>query len=188
VKHSDVTDDIRERAALHVLGALSAEAAREFERHLDEGCTVCAVERDAFAAVAADLAVATPSVSPRPELRSRLLQAAPAERCTERAAGFHFMRGREGAWIELAPGVLRKSLAGRPGTPPATYLVRLAPDTVVDAHTHGAVEHCYVLEGDLLVAGERLVAGDYHEAPAGSVHRNLGSEGGCLLLIVESHS
>jgi anti-sigma factor ChrR (cupin superfamily) len=186
VKHTSVTDETRERAALHALGALSAEEAREFEAHLDDGCRVCAAERDAFAAVAAALALAPSPISPGPQARSRLLEEARAGRAA-RPAGFHFMRAQEGAWVELAPGILRKQLAGRPGEPPATYLVRLAPGAIVDAHTHGGVEHCYVLSGDLLVAGEHLVAGDYHEAPAASVHRNLRSEAGCLLLIVESH-
>jgi anti-sigma factor ChrR (cupin superfamily) len=186
VKHTSVTDEMRERAALHALGALSVEEAREFEAHLDDGCRVCAAERDAFAAVATDLALAPPPISPGPEARRCLLEEA---RAGQRAkpSGFHFMRAQDGAWVELAPGIFQKQLAGRPGEPPATYLVRLAPGAVVDTHTHGCVEHCYVVTGDLLVDGERLVAGDYHEAPADSVHRNLRSEAGCLLLIVESH-
>jgi hypothetical protein len=36
------------------------------------------------------------------------------------------------------------------------------------------------------VAGRRLDAGDYHEAPAASLHEGLRTEGGCVLLIVES--
>jgi anti-sigma factor ChrR (cupin superfamily) len=96
------------------------------------------------------------------------------------------MREHDAAWVELAPGIARKVLAGQPGTPPATYLVRLAAGATVGTHAHEGVEHCYVLAGDLLVAGEHLVAGDYHEAAAASVHHSLRSETGCLLLIVEA--
>jgi len=187
VKHTRVTDETRERAALHALGALSVEEAREFEAHLDEGCAVCATERNTFVAAAAELALAPSPAAPRPHVRSRVLEEARAHGSADRAAaGFHFLRAAQGAWVELAPGVAHKLLAGRPGEPPATYLIRLAPGAVVETHTHSAVEHCYVLSGDLLVAGERLAAGDYHEAPAASVHRSLRTETGCVLLIVES--
>jgi quercetin dioxygenase-like cupin family protein len=186
VKHPSATDETQARAALHALGALSAQEAREFERHLDDGCAVCAAEWDAFAAVAAGLAIAPAPVSPAPSVRSRLLEEARGARRAGPAAGFYFMRERDAAWVDLGPGISRQVLAGRPGTPPATYLVRLAAGATVDTHTHDGVEHCYVLAGDLLVAGEHLVAGDYHEAPASSVHQSLRSEAGCLLLIVES--
>jgi anti-sigma factor ChrR (cupin superfamily) len=56
----------------------------------------------------------------------------------------------------------------------------------VATHRHADDEHCYVISGDLHVAGRRIVTGDYHRADAGSVHQSLYSEGGCLLLIVES--
>jgi anti-sigma factor ChrR (cupin superfamily) len=186
VKHSSATDETRERAALHALGALSAEEAREFERHLADGCAVCAAERGAFAGVASDLALAATPASPAPSVRAHLLQEARAARRGGPTAPFYFMREHDAAWVELAPGIARKVLAGQPGTPPATYLVRLAAGATVDTHAHDGVEHCYVLAGDLLVAGAHLVAGDYHEAAASSVHHDLRSETGCLLLIVEA--
>ncbi len=186
MKHTTVTDETRERAALHALGASSAEEARVFEAHLDDGCAVCAAERDAFAAVAVGLALAPAPASPAPSVRSRLLEEVRATRRARPAAAFYFMRDQDAAWVDVAPGISRKVLAGQPGTPPATYLVRLAAGATVDTHAHDGVEHCYVLAGDLRVAGEHLVAGDYHEAPASSVHQSLRSKAGCLLLIVES--
>ena len=48
-------------------------------------------------------------------------------------------------------------------------------------------EHCYVISGDLYIAGRHIHGGDYHYAPPGSVHDGIRSDGGSLLLIVEAH-
>ena len=64
--------------------------------------------------------------------------------------------------------------------------MRIEPGVTVFSHTHGATEHCYVIEGDLQVEDQHLHAGDYHEAAASTAHSGLRSAGGCLLLIVES--
>ena len=44
----------------------------------------------------------------------------------------------------------------------------------------------FVIAGDLRVAGRHLHAGDYHRADQHSTHDETASEGGCLLLFVES--
>jgi anti-sigma factor ChrR (cupin superfamily) len=53
-------------------------------------------------------------------------------------------------------------------------------------HRHADVEECYVLQGDLRVAGRVLRAGDYQRADRDSVHGVQSTENGCLLLIVSS--
>lgn len=52
----------------------------------------------------------------------------------------------------------------------------------------GRTVHCFVVEGDLRVAGAHLHAGDYHAAMAGSTHETIRSDTGCLPLIVEAHA
>jgi len=171
-----LTDEDRERAALHALGALEEDEAAAFAAHLRDGCTACAAEVASFTVVAGDLALLTRPTVPSPEVRSRVL-----ERVARLASGrFHFRLGGEGAWQELAPGVSRRELS------PEAYLIRLAPGRRIPRHHHTAVEHCYVLEGDLVVADRRLRAGDYHEAPPGTLHEELVSDQGCLFLVVET--
>ena len=68
----------------------------------------------------------------------------------------------------------------------ATYLVRMDRGARFGPHHHGAVEHCFVVAGDLHVAGHHLHTGDYHRADQHTTHDETASEGGCLLLIVES--
>lgn len=103
-------------------------------------------------------------------------------------ASLHFSLASEGTWIELSPGVARKDLGGDPTSASRSYLIRLEAGAHVRTHQHADDEHCYVISGDLLVAGRRIVTGDYHRAGAGSVHESLTSEAGCLLLIVESQA
>lgn len=176
--HARPTDDIRERAALHALGALDADESRDFEAHLG-ACRICRDEVDAYAAVADTLAL-TPPVEPPPDLRARVLAAA-------RRPPFpplHFILGSEDEWREVVPGVARRDLAADPASP--AYLIRLAPGAFVPRHSHGMIEHCYVLAGEVGIVGRRLTAGDYHRAAPGTVHERVSSETGCVLLLIES--
>jgi len=191
VKHARATDRQRERAALFALGALPPDEAREFQEHLDyEGCTVCRSELEAFGGVAADLAFAAPPLAPRPEVRAWLLAAAREEAGPSQGAppAFQFVLAEEGAWAEVEPGVFRKSLGGEPGSVSSAYLIRIEPGAHAATHRHDALEDCYVLRGDLHLAGRHLRAGDYHRAARGTVHDRIRTDGGCLLMIVETRA
>jgi anti-sigma factor ChrR (cupin superfamily) len=195
VKHVNPTNEQRERAALYALGALPAGEARAFETHLRAGCSACRREVDAFRAVTGNLALAATPVAPRPQVRARALAAARAvdaqvergELRPAEGAGFAFALETGGVWDEVEPLIFRRALAGAPGSGSAAYLIRMAPGATAATHVHAAVEHCYVLEGDLHVAGRCIRTGDYHRAAPGSRHEGLRSDGGCLLLIVEAH-
>ena len=178
--HERLDDETAGAAALYALGLLEPDEAIRFEEHLREGCAVCGREVDAVASVTAELAFLAPPVAPRPELRARLLAAA------DPAARLHFTLASEGTWMTLGAGVARKDLGGDPRARARSYLIRLEPGAHVRTHRHAGDEHCYVISGDILIAGRRIMAGDYHRAEAGSVHEDLSSEGGCVLLIVES--
>jgi anti-sigma factor ChrR (cupin superfamily) len=182
-----VTDPIRERAALYALGALDTKAARAFERHLTGGCGVCRSEVDGHQATAGELALAPAPVSPPAGVRARVLAgAARAGAAAERGAWFRFTLSDEGPWDEIQPGVQRRDLIGALEGASTGYLIRVAAGAHIAAHRHAAVEHCYVVAGDLRVAGRHIHAGDYHRAARGSVHEETRTDGGCLLLIVES--
>jgi anti-sigma factor ChrR (cupin superfamily) len=180
VRHVKVSDKLRERAALYALGSLAPQEARAFALHLEGGCPPCRAEVESFAAVGRDLALAPDPVPPRPEVRARLLGAASAGG----PSPFHFLARDEGEWEEIQPGVHRKDLGGGRGS--TSYLIRMAPGTHVATHRHAAVEHCYVVDGDLRIAGRHIHAGDYHRADRDSTHEAPATDGGCLLLIVES--
>jgi anti-sigma factor ChrR (cupin superfamily) len=177
--HARPTDEIRERAALHALGALDPDEARDFEHHLAE-CRVCRAEVDGYAAATDSLALAAAPRMPGPDLRSRVLAA------THRPPfpPLHFTLGSEEDWRELSPGILRRELAADPASP--AYLIRLAPGATIPLHRHAMIEHCYVLAGEVGIVGRTLHAGDYHRADRDTVHERVTSATGCVLLLIES--
>lgn len=72
-------DDIHELTAPYALDALDAQETQAFEEHL-RGCEACREEVAVLRATAASLAHDAPAVAPPPELRSRILATARAER------------------------------------------------------------------------------------------------------------
>ena len=73
MEHKLATDEIRDKAALYALGALSQIEARAFENHLEEGCEVCRAELAAFDGVVGVLGLAAPPSDPPAALRNRLM-------------------------------------------------------------------------------------------------------------------
>jgi anti-sigma-K factor RskA len=74
LKHDRATEEIRELAALHALGALTQQEARGFEIHLAEGCGVCRAQQRRFARAAATLGLASEERRAPEYLRDILLE------------------------------------------------------------------------------------------------------------------
>jgi anti-sigma factor ChrR (cupin superfamily) len=196
-RHDRLDDLARDRAAAYVLGSLSLEERAELEAHL-RACDLCRREVESLESVLGDLAALAPAMSPPPALKERLLarvresepsvtqpwkQWLPATS----EAGLTLVRAGEGAWEPSGvDGVEIRRLFLDRENDRATMLVRMAPGTSYPAHVHGGAEECYVLQGDLDVAGTRMVAGDYQRATSGSLHGIQSTVGGCLLFIVSS--
>jgi predicted ChrR family anti-sigma factor len=196
-RHERLDDLARDRAAAYALGSLPPVESADFEEHL-RACEACRREVEALQGVLGDLATLAPAVAPPPALKDRLLarvlESKPAVSQPWKAwlpaaseAGLTLVRAGEGAWE--ASGVdgveIRRLFLDRENDR-ATMLVRMAPGTSYPSHVHGGAEECYVLEGDLDVAGTRMVAGDYQRATSGSLHGIQSTVGGCLLFIVSS--
>ncbi len=160
-------------------------------------------------------AVAVPALEPRRALRDELLRRVahekqdaaaragePAERPADEtqvwkrwqetagsfiAPGLFTLRAAEGNWQDTAvPGVSVKPLFVDKERDYVTMLVRMAPGSSYPRHTHAGAEECFVIEGELRVAGRVLNPGDYQRADAASDHGEQATDEGCLLLIVSS--
>jgi quercetin dioxygenase-like cupin family protein len=68
----------------------------------------------------------------------------------------------------------------------ATSLVRMDPGTHFPAHRHGGPEEVFVLEGDLVLEGQKMKPGDYCHAEIGTIHSESYTESGCLFLLKAS--
>jgi len=73
VKHERATEEIRELAALYVLGSLTQHEARSFEIHIQEGCAACEEERRRFQRTLAQMGFAAEEVQAPEYLRDLLL-------------------------------------------------------------------------------------------------------------------
>ena len=115
----------------------------------------------------------------RDRMRARILNRAKATP----PDGTLTVRAREGHWQDYAPGVQIKILHQEAKLSSMTFLVRMAPDSVVPLHDHAQEEHCLVLDGEASMGEHILNVGDWHVALPGSTHHNFSSRTGCLLLI-----
>lgn len=210
MRHTRAEDATRELAAPYALGALDAEEARSFEEHLEEGCAACAAEVEGFAAVCSALALAPPAAAPPAAAREKLLARVSAEAEGARpensgrpappdtgradspaanASELLVVRAGEGEWTETEDsGVFVKLLYVDRERETYTTLVRMSPGSRIPRHRHRGAEQCLVLEGDVSSGPHTLSAGDFNCAPAGSVHDELTSDGGALLLIISPES
>ena len=96
------------------------------------------------------------------------------------AAERTLVRKDDSGWLPMPiRGVRVRPLLGE-----KTLLVRMEPDTVYPEHEHAQAEQCYVLEGSITDSdGITAYAGDFVCMAAGSKHRPIHTETGCLFLI-----
>jgi anti-sigma factor ChrR (cupin superfamily) len=201
MSHTTVDEEQAGRAALYALGALEGDEAREFEEHLLAGCEACAAELREFEAVTYDLGSAAPEAEPPAGVRAHLLALVSEEGGGESGAGdargdgqnlsidippgFLVLRSGEGKWRPTDDaGVTFKLLFADQERGTVTTLVRMEPGSRIRSHRHLGVEQCLVLEGDVRSGHVGMTAGDFNCSLPGSVHEELVTDGGALLLLV----
>lgn len=185
--------EMTDLAALYSLGVLTQHEARAFEEHLSEGCQTCADELESFELTVGALGFgsseAEPPVGMRDQLLSRVAESSSDQTQPGSLKGkgpeqFVSILGTQGDWLELQEGVLVKQLYVDKSTGIATSLVRMQPGTSLPVHKHLGVEQILILEGDCVVAGQRLGSGDYQRAATGTTHQSTYTEGGTLFLLI----
>jgi anti-sigma-K factor RskA len=79
MKHTELTDDLQERASLYAAGAMTDSERLEYARHLEEDqCAVCRSEVKELQSAVSMLAFTIPSAKPSPTVRTRLMEQARA--------------------------------------------------------------------------------------------------------------
>ncbi len=185
MKPQHTLEQAQERAALFALGALDPEESREFARHLEEGCEICAAEVGSFAAVVDELALATEPAEPSDAARATVLARFATPEIEK--DGVRFVRVGLMPWQDGAlPQVERKSLFVDPERRFTTQLIRMAPGATLPSHRHAEAEEIYLIEGDLTVCGIPMRAGDYCRADTDSIHDGIHTVNGCVFLVRSS--
>lgn len=181
IVHETASEEIIERASLYASGALSAGEEAEFRAHA-ERCTVCAAEARAFTEAVSwlNFTAATPAPA---GLRDRLLARIQQPQVPE---GIRVVRADQGEWRPLMPGVAARNLNFDNASGQIAMLVRMEAGAQYPPHSHGDIEHCYVLQGDLRFGDLVLGPGDYQWANVSTNHRDSHTDGGCMVLIIAS--
>jgi predicted ChrR family anti-sigma factor len=205
--HTTTDEELKANAALYALGALDAHEASAFEEHV-AACPSCAAELREFEAVASNLGLAAAEVVPPAGVRARLLALA-NEEATDRheesdaahsseadataegpnprrdPAGFLVVRACEGEWRATEDeGVSYKLLFADRERGTYTTLLKMEAGSRIPSHRHLGVEQCLVIEGDVRSGLIEMTAGDFNCSLPGSVHEELVTEKGALLLLV----
>jgi len=65
-------------------------------------------------------------------------------------------------------------------------LLRMMPGAHFPSHRHAGIEHCYVVEGDVIFDDHTLTAGDYSAGSPHSEHSSSTTTRGCVLFVVHN--
>jgi anti-sigma factor ChrR (cupin superfamily) len=172
-----------EFAALYAAGALTEQERVIFETRLSAGDPEVVAAWRSYELVVTSLADGLPPISPPAAVRDNLLRRTEGQ--APLPAGLFIQRAADAPWEETGiPGVRRRILVVERERRRQAVLLQMAAGATYPAHTHDGPEECFVLEGDLEVAGRVLGPGDYQRAEAGSHHGDQYSRGGCLALIL----
>jgi len=100
--------------------------------------------------------------------------------------GYSFVNSHSIPWRKstFAPGIEVKDLGTSDGQ--SMQLVRFEPATSFPLHTHTGPEFIYLLEGEAIQEGQRLLPGWAATAESGTIDTNYHSPTGCVFLTVYS--
>ncbi|WHZ16323.1 MAG: hypothetical protein OJF52_003172 [Nitrospira sp.] len=196
--HRQLTDELRDLALGYAMGSLSPTQAAAVEKHLTEGCELCAQEVRASRLLANLLLTQGAFEQPPPELRDRLLSLIHAE-AQEQAvmergsddeagsipSGWTIARATDGRWESGdRDGSASKLLSHDAAECRRTMLVQLeAGGCYPGFHPADTVE-LYLIDGNLRLNGELLVEGDFCALPAGTNLSHMVSPGGCHFILL----
>jgi anti-sigma-K factor RskA len=167
-------------AGKYVLGTLGGAARQRFERVLANDPEL-ALMVAGWEERLAPLTRQPAAVAPSPTLWNRVSSA--LQDGAESAVGRITVRAQFGVWREAAPGVRIKELNVDRAAGVRSFLMRLDPGARIPVHDHPADEDCFVIEGEMNVAGLSIRAGDSHLARKGVPHPEITSPMGALIFV-----
>jgi len=178
-----MTQDLEELVVLDAAGALDESEQRTLRTRLSGASAEDRAAAAQLYEMAAQMAVdGAPPIAPSSRVREQLVARVDTSR-------LYSLRAHEGAWGPgPVPGTRVKLLSLDRRRNSATLLMRVDPGAVYPPHHHSGGEDCYVISGEIIVAGQRLRAGDFHRAEPDSDHGTLSSETGAEVLLVVSAS
>jgi quercetin dioxygenase-like cupin family protein len=144
---------------------------------LDPSDDAPTIDADLIAELAASQAADPMPPATAARIKHRLL-----DRIARAESGHTTLHAADDSWQPFKEGVAIKVLNEADGI--MSYLLRLAPGAVVDAHRHPVDEECVVLEGVVRIGDELVVhAGGFHLAHKNTLHAPITSEHGATMFL-----
>lgn len=186
-------DSIQDKALLASFGLLDSAEEKELHRLAEQGEPQALAEMTIYREVLAQVAQMIPESTPPASLKDRLMARVRGQNKKLRPGwqthepGFDYVLSGQGLWQDAPfPGVKFQVLHYDKKADLLTQLVRLAPGSKFPPHRHGAAEQCLVLEGIVSIGTLSLRPGDFNLSAADTVHSEMTTEEGCLLLLVSN--
>jgi len=129
--------------------------------------------------VFAALTDTAPDATPPPDMFDKI----EAEIDAPPLPGVETIASSSGKWLDRGNGIWCKVMASSPDCK-NVYLLRCMPGSSIPEHTHSGWEYALVLEGRYQIAGRTVRAGDAQYSAANSLHPEITTDTGCLLLVV----
>lgn len=171
-----MTTTLDDLAALDALGILSDDELVELRR-LTASAGIAALEdADLYREAVIQLAHSLGAVMPPADVKMKVMAAV--------ALPGRTVRGNEGKWTTIAPGVRLKKLSADHSRNTVMVLMEMQPGAAVPPHEHHHPEDSYIIRGSARLGDLVLFAGDFHHVEAGSKHDSIVSDDGCLALLV----
>lgn len=196
--HRQLSDELRDLALGYAMGSLTPAQAAAIEEHLTEGCELCAQEIRASRLLANLLVTQGAFEQPPQELRDRLLaliqaesqeQAVVRQGSDDEAAsiptGWTIVRATEGRWeSDDRDGSASKLLSDDTAEGRRTLLVRVEAGGRYLRFRPAQRVELYLIDGELRLQGEVLVAGDFCAVAAGTILSDMVSPDGCHFIML----
>ncbi len=146
-------------------------------KSLDSSDDIPVVDADLAAELAAHQVAEPVSPAVAARIKHRVL-----DRIARAEPGHTTLHADDNSWQVFKQGVDIKVLHEADGV--MSYLLRLAPGAVVDAHRHPVDEECVVMEGTVRIGNDLVVqAGGFHLAHKNTLHAPITSELGATMYL-----
>lgn len=155
-----------------------AEMTRVEARMLTDHALSAEINR--YQILLSDVEAQEPGVTPPASVWDRIEQAIDD---IELSPKTQTVRAASLAWEPFLPGVERKILFVDKAAALSGVLYRVAAGTEVGNHSHGVIEECLVLDGEIEIDGITVRTGDLHIAFPGVRHGPLRSQYGATVYI-----
>jgi quercetin dioxygenase-like cupin family protein len=145
--------------------------------NLDPSDDIPRIDADLIAELSANQAAEPMSPAIAARIKHRVL-----DRIARAETSHTTLHASDDGWQPFKQGVHIKVLNEADGI--MSYLLRLAPGAVVDAHRHPIDEECVVMEGVVRIGDDLVVrAGGFHLAHKNTLHAPITSELGATMFL-----